>query len=38
MWKIVHLIDSVCRILLNVCHSICDIFMCPVHKKGDNRE
>ena len=38
MFKVVHLIDAVCRILLNVCQSICNIFMCPEHKKGDNHE
>ena len=39
MFKVVHLISAVCRIVLDVCRSICNIFMCPEHsKKGENDE
>ena len=36
MFKIVHLIEAICRIVVNVCRSICNVFMCPEHKKGEN--
>lgn len=39
MFKIVHLIDAVCRIVLSACRTVCNVFMCPEHsKKGDNNE
>lgn len=39
MFKIVHLIQAVCRIVLTVCRSVCNVFLCPEHaKKGDNNE
>ncbi len=37
MFKIVHLVEAVCRIVVTVCRSICNVFMCPEHsKKGEN--
>lgn len=39
MFKWVHLIQSLCRIVYSACQSICNVFKCPVHtKKGDNDE
>lgn len=39
MFKIVHIIESVCRIVVSVCRTICNVFMCPEHaKKGDINE
>ncbi len=33
MFKVVHLIEAVCRIVVNVCRTICNVFKCPEHCK-----
>ncbi len=39
MFKIVHSIEAVCRVLVSLCRTICTVFKCPEHfKKGDKNE
>lgn len=33
MFKWVHIVESVCRVVVNICKSICNIFKCPDHSK-----